>query len=223
MSGAEAGGGLENPSGFSLAMNFLPVLLLGSGVGTAVYVVDGVGARSGVLLGWIYLAPPLVARVLISVRGKPQGRLTQEMQSYRLWWVLTQLQMPFNRVALLEELLRLVPGFYPAWIALWGGHLSAFAYVGPGVVITDRYAVDVGRGAVLGFKSVLAGHMVVRDERGRFVVVVAAPKVEAEAMVGGGAGLGPGARLRAGHVLPTGRRVGPHGVWPRANIKVGDA
>jgi hypothetical protein len=93
--------------------------------------------------------------------------------------------------------------------------LSAQAFVSPGVIVTDRYLVNVGRGAVLGFKSALAGHMAIRNDAGRFVVVVAAPTVEDEAIVGGDAGLGPGAVLRAGHMLPTGRRVGPFDEWPR--------
>lgn len=79
--------------------------------------------------------------------------------------------MLFNRVPWLEELLRLVPAFYALWIWLWGGKFSPFAYAGPGALITDRYAVEVQRGAVLGFQSALAGHMVVRDEAGRWVVI----------------------------------------------------
>jgi hypothetical protein len=73
----------------------------------------------------------------------------------------------------------------------------------------------VGRGAVLGMKCSLAGHIAVRDENGRFVVLIGAPRVEAEAVVGGEAGLGPGATLLAGQMLPVGRRVAPFAAWPR--------
>jgi hypothetical protein len=118
-------------------------------------------------------------------------------------------------VPLLEEMLRLVPGLYALWIALWGGNLSPFAYVAPGVLITDRYAVRVGRGAILGMKSSLAGHLVMRDEAGRWQILVAAPIVEAEAILGGESGLSPGAVLRAGHMLPLGRRLSPFDEWPR--------
>ena len=126
-------------------------------------------------------------------------------------------QSLFNRLPLLEELLRLVPGLYPLWIGLWGGRLSPFAFVSPGVLITDRYLVDVGRGAVLGLKSTLAGHIAVRDDAGRFIVVVGTPTVEAEALVGGEAGLGPGATLRAGQMLPARRMVAPFCEWPRGS------
>lgn len=214
MSGVDAAGEFEKPSGFSLAMNFVPVAHLASGIALASFGADSSGGGMVLLAGWIYLLPPLLARALIAVFGRPDGRLTQEMTAYRVWWVLTQLQTIFNRMPWLEEALRLVPGLYPLWIWLWGGRVSASAYIGPGVVITDRYTTHVAAGAVLGFKAALAGHMVVR-EGGRFVVIVAAPIVEREAMMGGAAGLGPGARLRAGAVLPTGRRVGPFDSWPR--------
>jgi hypothetical protein len=145
------------------------------------------------------------------------------MSAYRVWWVLTQWQILFNRLPWFDELLRLFPGLYALWIGLWGGNLSPFVYVGPGVRITDRHAVRVGRGAVLGMESILTGHLVVRDEAGRWLVLAAAPTVEPEAIVGGYAKLGPGAVLRAGHMLPTGRHVMPFDEWPRRKISVDNA
>lgn len=211
---------LEKPSAFSLWLNALPFLHLASGLGLAFGLCDTAGARTSVLVAWIYLLPPLASRLTIAVFGRPQGRLNQDMAAYRVWWVLTQWQILFNRVPWLEDLLRLVPGFYALWIWLWGGSISPFAYVGPGVLITDRYAVRVGRGAVLGMKGTLAGHLVLRDEAGRWLVLAAAPIVEPEAILGGEAKLGPGAVLRSGHMLPTGRRVGPFDEWPRRHVHV---
>ena len=164
---------------------------------------------------WLYLLPPLAARALIALFGRPEGRLTQDMRSYRVWWALTQLQMVFNRFPALEEALRLAPGLYAAWIALWGGRISARAFIGPRVVVTDRYAISVESGAVLGFSGALAGHMALREADGRWVVVAAGPHVEAGAILGGGAGLGPGAVLARGALLPAGRRVGPFVRHPR--------
>ncbi len=206
---------LEKPSAFSLWLNGLPFLHLASGLGVALCLCGTVASWIGVLAGWIYLLPPLASRLMIAAWGRPQGRLTQDMPAYRLWWVLTQWQTLFNRLPFLEELLRLVPGVYALWIGLWGGRLSPFAYVGPGVLITDRYAISVGRGAILGMRSILAGHLVMRDGAGRWLVLAAAPIVETEAIVGGDARLGPGAVLRAGHMLPTGRRINSFEEWPR--------
>jgi hypothetical protein len=206
---------LEKPTAFSLWLNGLPFLHLASGIGVAFWLCETMGGRIGVLAAWVYLLPPLASRLMVMTLGCPEGRLTQDMAAYRVWWVLTQWQTLFNRLPWLEEVLRLVPGLYAVWIRLWGGHLSPFAYVGPGVVITDRYAIRVGRGAILGMKAILAGHLVLRDEDGRWLVLAAAPIVEPEAILGGETRIGPGAVLRAGQMLPNGRRINPFNEWPR--------
>ncbi len=206
---------LEKPGALSLALNFVPVLHLGGGLALMLSAFDGAPARFAFALAWIYLVPPVLARLTLALAGRPGGQLTTDAPGYAVWWFLTQLQLLFNRLPWLEEVLRLVPGLYAAWIWLWGGRLSPFAFVGPGVLITDRYLVDVRKGAVLGMKSKLAGHLVKRNERGRYVIIVGAPRVEGEAIVGGEAALGPGASLRAGQVLPVGRHVAPFGEWPR--------
>jgi len=215
MTGADSFPNLEKPDGFSLALNFVPALHTLCGGWLAFGVVRSPAAGAAFFVFWLYLVPPICGRLLIAFFGRPEGRLTQDMRAYRVWWALTQLQIVFNRLPWLEEILRLAPGLYAAWIGLWGGGLSPFAYVGPGVLITDRYAVNVERGAVLGLRSILAGHLATRDKFGRFVVVVAAPTVESEAILGGLSGLGPGATLRAGCELPVGRHIGPMGEWPR--------
>ncbi len=206
----------EPPSTFSLALNVWPALHLASGAALALALAEGAAARAGVFALWLYLLPPLAARALIALFGRPEGRLTQDMRSYRVWWALTQLQMVFNRFPALEEALRLAPGLYAAWIALWGGRVSARAFIGPRVVVTDRYAISVESGAVLGFSGALAGHMALREADGRWVVVAAGPRVERDAVLGGGAGLGPGAVLTRGALLPAGKRVGPFDRYPRA-------
>ncbi|NMD07276.1 MAG: hypothetical protein GYA66_04780 [Phyllobacteriaceae bacterium] len=206
----------EKPGGYSLLLNFLPLANLAAGLFTVTWLASS--WTDGVLLAaaWLFVLPALLGRLIMMIFGRPAGRLHQGERAYRVWWALTQLQMPFNRIPLLEELLRLIPGLYAAWIWLWGGHLSPLAYVAPGVVITDRFAISVGRGAVLGTRSSFAGHMAFREATGAWCVVVAAPDVGAHALVGGDAGLGPGARLLAGQSLPYGRKLGPHATWPRA-------
>lgn len=206
---------LEKPGAFSLLLNTLPFLHLASGIAATRLLCDTTGSQLMLMTAWIYLLPPLASRLMLMLFGRPHGRFTQNTSAYRVWWVLTQWQILFNRLPWLEELLRLVPGLYALWIALWGGSLSPFAYIGPRVLITDRHAVRVERGAVLGMQSILAGHLVIRDENGRWLVLAAAPIVEPEAIVGGDARLGPGAILRAGHMLPTGRHINPFDEWPR--------
>lgn len=205
----------ELPDRFSLAMNLIPLAWLASGTWLTAVVAMRSGPWAWVALGWLYLVPPLLGRAIQMLLGRPVGTFTQNQRGYRVWWVLTQLQTPYNRLPILEELLRLVPGLYPAWMALWGGRVSAFAYVAPGVVITDRYLVRVERKAALGFRTTLAGHIVVRESDGRWKLVAAEPVVEELALTGGDSGLGPGAVVRRGAMLPYGRNLGPFASFPR--------
>ncbi len=205
----------ERPDALSLALNYLPLLQLCGGVAVCSAASAQWSVRGALMLAWIYLLPPLVSRLSLALWGRPDGRVHTDHRSYRVWWFLTQWQMVFNRLPALEELLRLVPGLYAAWIWLWGGSLSPFSFVGPGVIVTDRYLLDVRRGAVLGMKSALIGHTAVRDDDGRFVVILAAPVVERDAILSGGAAIGPGAVVHAGHRLPAGQRLAPYSEWPR--------
>jgi hypothetical protein len=213
----------ERPDAFSLWMNLIPFVHVAGGAVLLLLLSLGGWRSAGLALAWTYLVPPLLGRLVLLLFGRPAGTYTQDQKGYRVWWVLTQLQTVFNRLPFLEELLRLVPALYPLWIALWGGRLSPFAYVARGVVITDRYLVRVERRAVLGFRSTLAGHMAVRNDAGRWLAVIAAPTVEESAILGGDAGLGPGATLRSGALLPSGRRVGPFDSWPREPAEAREA
>ena len=211
-----ASSSLEPPDGFALALNALPLVLLMALAALSMGLVDGGWSRAGMFVFQLYLVPPLLGRGLMRVFGVPNGVFTQDDRRFRVWWALLQLQMVFNRLPMLEEMLRLVPGLYPLWIALWGGHLSARAFVGPAVVLTDRTHLEVRQGAVLGYRSALAAHMVTRTPEGRWSVTLAAPIVEEDAILGGSAEMGPGARLLSGAQLPAGRRLGPFGTWPRS-------
>lgn len=213
---------LERPSGYSLSLNFVPVAIIASGIALAAELCRTAIGASLFAVAWIYLLPPCASRLLMAFGGRPQGKFTQDSRAYRVWWALTQLQIVFNRAPWLEELLRIVPGLYALWIRLWGGHLSFLAYVAPQVLITDRHSVRVGRGAVLGMRAVLCGHLVQRDEAGRWLVMAAAPVVESEAILGGDCRMAPGAVLRAGHVLPVGRFIKPFGEWPKRGGDGGD-
>lgn len=205
----------EAPTRFSILANLVPAghLLLTT---IAVFALaDGAAARLGLALASLYLAPPLAVRAAFAVFGRPEGRLTQATPGYRVWWLAVQAQMIFLRLPALEEVLRLVPMLYPAWIALWGGRLSPRAFVAPGVRIVDRPYVVVEAGAVIGLGATLTGHLAFREADGTYAVIVAAPRVERDALLGAETGLGPGAVVRRGAMLPFGRRLGPGMEWPR--------
>ncbi len=206
---------LEKPTAFSIAANLLPVLHLGGSTAVTLLAFESSAARISAGLAFLYLLPPLAVRLSFAVFGRPGGRLRQTDVAYRVWWLSVQWQMVFLRLPALEEVLRLVPGLYAGWIFLWGGRLSPRAFVAAGVRILDRPFVEVEAGAVLGFSATLSGHAGLREADGSWVVVVGPARVEADCLLGAGSGVGPGAVVRRGAVLPIAKRLGPGGLWPR--------
>lgn len=207
-------------TGFTLAMNYLPLIYAAGGIAVVTMAVQGGSARFFAALAWVYLLPPLLARLASLLFGAPEGRaLVQTDRAFKVWWFQFQMQVVLNRFPFLDELLRLVPGLYSLWLGLWGSRVSPLAYWGPGVRVLDRGLVEVGRGAVLGAESALAGHAGTIAADGRHVVDIAPAVVEAEAILGARSGLGPGARVLAGAMLPAGRGLKPFAVWPRARAE----
>ena len=164
-----------------------------------------------VFLVWVFFLPPLMCRIsesLFPVRGT---HLITSATARRWWW-MQQLQMPFNRLVMVEEIMRLVPGLYQLWLILWGGQVSLLSIVAPGVVITDRQLVRIGRGAVLGNGCLLGGHLVI--QRGdQCDLIVAEVTVESGAMIGARAMLSPGSSVASNESMPATLALRPFQRW----------
>lgn len=201
------------PSGYSLALNFLPLAHLLAGA-ALLWAVESAAGRVAAALAWLYVLPPLAGRAAIALLGTPQGeRLGQESRAFRVWWFLTQCQVLFNRFGFLEELLRMVPGLYALWLNAWGARVSPVVYWGPGAAVVDRYALRIDRGAVIGTRAVLAGHLAVKDAHGAFRVTLAPVEIGAGALIGAYAGIGPGCAIAPGEEVPAASFLRPFTRW----------
>ena len=207
-------GGRASITGFTLALNYLPLAQLLAGA--AVVASQATSLRSALLwsAGWFFLLPPLACRLALLLFGRPHGRaLTQAAGAYKVWWFIHQWQLVFNRLPWIEEILRLAPGLYALWIYLWGGRVSPLVYWAPGSLVIDRPLVIVETGAVIGMGAGLAGHAGTVAADGSYRVDIAACRVGRGAMMGARSGLGPGAELAAGALLPAGRMIKPFTLW----------
>ena len=165
-----------------------------------------------VALAALYLVPPLLARML------GDGALTESTvafgsPAFLRWWALGQLQMIFNRLPWLEELLRLVPGLYSAWLRLWGAQVGAMVFWSPGVSVVDRPLVQIGDRAVIGLGARLSSHTMRRDEQDRLTLVLAPIVVGREAHVGGLSTLAPGSRIADREIAPATLALHPFQEW----------
>ena len=198
--------------GYMVALNFLPLLLIVIGLLVALQF-SSVASGVAVFLLWLYLLPPLLCRLILLSGAPVTDGATPDQPAFRRWWLLTQLQMPFNRVGLLEELLRLVPGLYSLWLNLWGAKVSLMTFWTRDVLISDRYLLTVGPGVTMASQTGISAHLVSPGADGRMRLVLAPVVIEDGAVLGIRSGLGPGCRLFAGELLPAGRLLPPHTGW----------
>lgn len=199
----------EPVSAFALLANFLPLFMLAVLILSSLVLAEVLSARLGVFAGLLYTAPPLLGRLLMLMFGKPEGRaITQASRDFRVWWLLLQLQMPFNRLPWLEELLRLVPGLYPLWLNLWGAQAHPATFWGPGARILDRPYLKTGYGSIIGADTLMSGHLS-RLENGRFLVDIATVDIGSQAVIGARTSIGPGCIVGPGETLAATTRLAP--------------
>jgi hypothetical protein len=193
-------------AGMMLA-GFLPLLHVAAAVTPAV-----LGARRGdprlmaLAPAVLYLLPPLLVRLITLGRPLPQGRVELASGAFLRWWTMSQCQAVFARLPFLEELLRLVPSLYSAWLRLFGARVGALVYWAPGVSILDRSLIAVGDRVAVGAGARLASHAIAPVE-GRGALVLGRIVIADDALVGGYATLLPGCEIAAGEVAPALRAV----------------
>lgn len=200
----------EPVSRFALLANFLPLLMTVAMATVSLALADRIRTRVLLFAILFYLIPPLLGRLLTSLFGKPTGRgITQASRDFRIWWLLLQLQMPFNRLPWLEELLRLVPGLYPLWLNLWGARVHPATFWAPGARTLDRPYVETGYGSVIGTDTLISGHLA-RMEDGRFLVDIAPVVIGDHAVIGARSSISPGCVIGAGETLAATTRLAPY-------------
>lgn len=192
-----------------IALGYLPLAHLVA-VAAAGTLPTGPAGRVAGAVATLFLVPPLAARLCAVLWPLPRGRVALEDAGFLAWWLSAQWQAVFNRLPLLEEVLRLVPGLYSSWLRLWGARVGSLVYWSPGVVVLDRGLVEVGDRVVIGAGARLSGHALLRGE-GRGSLVVRPVRIGRGALVGGHSVLTPGAEIEAGTSSPPFRLIKPTG------------
>jgi len=173
----------------SIALFFTPVPLL---------------HRALAFVAWLYLVPPLCSRMA----AVAPGTYTANEPPFLGWWWSQQWQTLFNRLPLLEEVLRILPSVYSLWLRLWGSRIGSLVYWGPGVSIVDRGLIDVGDSVVFGAGVRIGAHLFANDE-----LLIARVKVESRAVVGAYSILAPGVVIGEGESTPAALLLPPHSEW----------
>ncbi|MBF0595518.1 MAG: hypothetical protein HQL22_11215 [Candidatus Omnitrophica bacterium] len=156
----------------------------------------------------LYIFPPLMARVLLLVHPLGLQHMPIGSPDYFIWWAVFCLQVVFLRFPFLEEVLRMIPGLYSAWLRLWGAQIGQFTYWAPGTIILDRPFIHIGDFVVFGGGVRLNPHVIDGNE-----LILAPVVIEDSVTVGGYSLLTSGTVLRKNQAIKAFLISPPFSVW----------
>jgi hypothetical protein len=183
-----------------LLLNALPLFHLVV-IASCAACVSGLLAKTVVVVGGIYLVPPLLVRLLFSLRPVTAGSYPLDGAEFLRWWTSAQAQILFCRFPFFEELLRMVPGLYSAWLRLWGARVGRLTYWAPGLCILDRSLLEIGDDVIFGAGVRLNPHVIAEDETGATRLHLGTVRIGAGCRVGGYSLLTAGTVVEAGQTL----------------------
>lgn len=202
----------EIPARIRVAMiviGFVPLLHATLTAAPVILVLMGSPARLLVLTPVVlYLVPAVMVRLATWRTPLPVGLVDLASPLFLRWWFTAQCQVVFARLPWLEELLRLVPTLYSAWLRLWGSKIGALVYWSPGVAVLDRSLVTLGDRVVFGAGVRLNPH-VIAPIGGRRSLILAPVTIGSDALIGGYSTLLPGCIIAPGEVTDAFRTVHP--------------
>jgi hypothetical protein len=192
-----------------IVIGFVPLLHATLTIAPVILVLMGSPARLLLLTPVIlYLLPAVIVRLVTLRTTLPVGLVDLGSPMFLRWWFTAQCQIVFTRLPSLEELLRLVPALYSAWLRLWGSKIGALVYWSPGVTVLDRSLVNLGDRVVFGAGVRLNPH-VIAPIGGRRSLILAPVTIGSDALVGGYSTLLPGCVIAPGEVTDAFRTVHP--------------
>jgi acetyltransferase-like isoleucine patch superfamily enzyme len=190
-----------------LGLNFIPL--------AHVAFVIWIGFTAGIAWAFLflYLAPPLLARVILLTSSFRNHHIEIGSRTFFQWWALFQLQILFCRLPAFEELLRLLPGCYSLWLRLWGARIGRLTYWAPGTFISDRSFISIGDDVVLGAGVRLVPHLIHRSASGTIQLTLARIEIHDRSIIGGYSILSAGTVVRANQTTRAALLSPPFTIW----------
>jgi hypothetical protein len=214
---AVAGDMLLSPSRrlVMILCGFLPLVHAAAAIAPVALVGAGMSRPRMLVIAPIvlYLAPALLVRACTWARPLPSGAFRVGSGAFLWWWFTAQPQVIFSRLPFLEELLRVVPGLYSAWLRIWGARIGAFVYWSPGVAIADRSLVRIGDRVVFGMGVRLNAHVLAPGADGSPHLYLAPVHIGSDTLVGGYSLVLAGCEIAPGQVTPPLKTLHPFTRW----------
>lgn len=170
------------------------------------------------LLFVLYLLPPLVYRLHDFFWPVKAGVFPFEDGKYLPWWGSYEIQSIYVVFPSLEKILRVFPGFYSAWLRLWGSEIGKRVFWTPTVLIADRAFLKIENDVIFGHEVVCFPHLIKpKKQVEQWVLHLAPISIGRASFLGGQARLGPGCRIEEKTWLPIATDVRPYATYPDKN------
>lgn len=184
-----------------LALNFIPLMHIAAVIFLVLFFSMSWFGRALAGVASLYLLPPACAFAVRRTTTIPEGKIAFGSKPFFAWWTLLQLQMIFSRLPALEELLRIIPGAYSAWLRLWGARIGRLTFWSPGSRILDRSYLEVGNDVIFGAGIRVNPHVFAKNSGGGgFELLLGTVKIGDRARVGGYSLLAAGSEIAGGEI-----------------------
>jgi hypothetical protein len=166
-----------------------------------------------------YLLSPFswwVLRLCFGQKTEGAFRVGKRAKDGNLWLLYYQLQLIYSSFSFFERLLRLFPGFYSAWMRLWGSKIGKKVNWTAECQIVDRGHLEIGDRAFLGNRCYLSAHAL-KKTKDQYLLYVKKIVIGSDAMVSYAVEIGPGVVIGARAHIDAGA-----GMYPNTRVLEGE-
>lgn len=147
---------------------------------------------AGLLVFVIYLLPPTILRIVYRWAPIRHGVIAINERTFCPWLASHHIQAFYDALPYLESLLRVIPGFYSAWLRMWGSRVGYGVEWPVRMDVLDRDQMEIGNRVVFAREVEISAHVRRKTEGEGLRVLVRPPRIGSYAFVGSGARVGPG-------------------------------
>lgn len=166
----------------------------------------------------LYILPPLAFRLHNRLWPLVEGVSRLDEPRYSPWWASHQFQLIYGALPFLEAVLRIIPGFYSAWLRLWGSQVGRRVYWTPSIEIIDRSLLIIGDRVVFGHQVACCSH-IIRMKDGALRLTVVRIRIGNGVFIGGASRLAPGAIIPDNAAVPAFTDIGINQTFGRSSRK----
>lgn len=183
-------------TGLDRLFSYFPLLMTAAAFAAAgVFAQWPSGWSALLVLFVIYLFPPMVLRILERWTPIKPGVGCIDGRKFCPWLAAHHIQAFYDALPYLESLLRVIPGFYSAWLRMWGSRIGYGVEWPVRMDVLDRNLMDIGNRVVFAREVELSAHVRKKQDGAGSRVLVRQVRIGSYAFLGAGARIGPGATV----------------------------